>query len=274
VFLSSDDLSRYDIDKTLHELNFKTLFDKRTLAEKSKQPLDYMMKTAIPEIGKIAQEQPLFLHIHNVATHVPYQVTNKEKFNRFNNSTRIGRYLNSLEEYDMVLADLMHELQQHINLEDSVIILLGDHGQAFGKMGYKCHSSATINDEVIVPFFIHHPNLKEPTIKTSSHFSVLPTLLDLLGIDYTTQHAAVSSLANSEQRPPLLYSETIAGNAPANISIFVDDKKIMIDRTTHVHYILDNEDNVLDTLTGKELLYYQDLIYHMAKERGLLNVKY
>jgi glucan phosphoethanolaminetransferase (alkaline phosphatase superfamily) len=274
VFLSSDDLSRYAIEDTLHQLNFKTLFDKRTLAEKSKQPLDYMMQTAVPEISEIAKTQPLFLHIHNVATHVPYQVSNKEIFNRFNNSTRIGRYLNSLEEYDTVLAELMLKLHQQINLDDAIIILLGDHGQAFGKMGYKCHSNATINDEVIVPFFIHHNQLEQPAINTSSHFSVLPSLLDLLGINYHSQHAAVSSFVNPKQRPELLYSETIAGNAPANIGIFIGDEKIMIDRTTQVHYLLDQNDNIVEILSGKKLQYYQTLIYQMAKERGLLNVNY
>lgn len=270
IFLSADNTERYDFDRLLGDVGFKQIIDSRYLSTKTDAQFDYQMLAGIPKIAECAKNQSLFLHIHNIATHIPYLVVDKKRFNRHNPLSRFGRYLNALEEYDYILSLFFEELGKHINLDEILIVYMGDHGEAFGELGYKCHSNATINQEVLVPFFMQHPLLPKGNLDVSSHFSVMPTILDLLGIGYASSHAAQSSLYNASQTPDLLYSETMVGNGPANISIINGSIKIMLDRTTHVNYLFDLDDKICKRLQHKELKYYQTLEYLMAKERGLL----
>lgn len=270
IFLSADNTERYSFDRLLEEVGFNQIIDSRYLSEKTDAQLDYQMLAGIPRIVECANKNPLFLHIHNIATHIPYPVVDKKRFNRHNQFSRFGRYLNALEEYDYILSLFFAELGKSINLDETLIVYLGDHGEAFGELGYKCHSNATINQEVVVPFLMQHPLLPQSAIEVSSHFSVMPTILDLLGIEYTSLHAGRSSLQDAKQTPEFLYSETIVGNAPANFSIIKGKEKIMLDRTTHVNYSFDLDDNISKCLQTNELKYYQTLGYLMAKERGLL----
>src|SRR5207248_8937012 len=106
------------------------------------------------------------------------------------------RYLNGLEEADALLAKLASRLR------DPLLIVSADHGQSFGALGYRSHASAVTRDQLLVPLAIHHPKLPARVLEWSTHFDLLPTALDLAGVDCLAAHGQ-SVLAPRE--PPLFF---------------------------------------------------------------------
>ncbi len=232
---------------------------------------DYSFIDQVDRLNSTLGDGPFFLHIKNEQTHSPYQVVNKEKFSRHNNNTRLGRFGNALEEADSVIQRLIEELAKRRNLNNTIIVYTGDHGQSFGELGYTSHSSSTVKQQVRVPFVMSHPALPPVTLERSNHFDVLPTLMDLLGIEVDTPIFGQSLMHGADNRPLLLHSKTRKGNAPSNSCFLHHNDKTMIDLIYGYRYRLDEEDNLDRELSPKETAYYETLLYAALDNRGLID---
>jgi hypothetical protein len=98
----------------------------------------------------------------------------------------------------------------------------------------------------------------------------MPTILDLLGLEYKSRHAGSSIFKANPKPPTLLYSQTIKSNAPANLCAIIDEEKFMIDRVMGHNLKMTTDEKQVTTLSNAELDYYQTLIFRMAKIRGLI----
>jgi lipoteichoic acid synthase len=80
-----------------------------------------------------------------------------------------------------------HLLEQYKELglyEETIFVLYGDHGEAFGEHGLYQHDNVAYEEGLRVPLLIHDPQnwqggerVKAPT----NQLDVLPTVIDLLG---------------------------------------------------------------------------------------------
>jgi hypothetical protein len=98
----------------------------------------------------------------------------------------------------------------------------------------------------------------------------MPTILDLLGYEYSTEHAGSSIFNNNSHSPNLLYSQTRKANVPANLCAVIDDNKFMIDRVMGHYLKMSIDEKNVRSLSSSEQDYYQTLLFWMAEERGLL----
>jgi arylsulfatase A-like enzyme len=78
-------------------------------------------------------------------------------------------------------------LQQQGFLNNTIIIILSEHGEMFAKHGRFGRAGAvrgTLYDEVVhVPLIIHHPQLKSARIKDLTQITdVMPTIMDFVGL--------------------------------------------------------------------------------------------
>ena len=83
--------------------------------------------------------------------------------------------------------------------ERTIIIILSDHGEEFGEHGGMGHGR-TLHQEVLrVPLVISAPGLLAPTQVTApvSLLDVVPTVLDLLGLEAATGQRGISLLADA-----------------------------------------------------------------------------
>lgn len=232
---------------------------------------DYAFLDSVDAINESLGDGPFFLHLKNEQTHSPYQVVNKARFSRHEGEGREVSFCNAAEEADSVLAAFIDALGERRDLSNTLIIYTGDHGQSFGEFGYVSHSSSSVNGQVRTPLMMCHPALPAGEVARSTHFDVMPTVLDLLGVHCESSIFGRSLLHGANHRPLLLYSQTRKGNAPSNASLLDANNKIMVDLIYGYRYRLDAEDHIIEKLPPAEAGYQEALLYAALEKRGLIS---
>ena len=97
-------------------------------------------------------------------------------------------YKNSVYHSDRVLGDMLDALRARGLLENTLVIVTGDHGEELWEHGFFGHTSNFTDVQVRVPFVMLGAGFEpgqenEPT----SHLDVVPTLLEMLGADPATR---------------------------------------------------------------------------------------
>jgi arylsulfatase A-like enzyme len=133
-------------------------------------------------------EKPFFLLAWTDQTHHPYKMSKKEE--KKNNGGK-ERYLKIIKEVDKHIGKLFDFLRDKQLSNDTLVIITGDHGEAFGKLhGTSGHGFTVYDEEVKVPLILWNPRLfkqeyRLPTV--GSHVDLAPTILDLLGESIPTE---------------------------------------------------------------------------------------
>lgn len=102
----------------------------------------------------------------------------------FTSNDLVNRYLNSVRNQDFFLKSLFDQYRRLGLYDDTVFIVVGDHGQAFGEHGRYGHDNTIYDEGLRIPLLIHDPRrfasrarLEDPV----SQLDILPTVADLLG---------------------------------------------------------------------------------------------
>jgi membrane-anchored protein YejM (alkaline phosphatase superfamily) len=94
-----------------------------------------------------------------------------------------NRYINSCHHLDSQFARVFAYLEQNDLLENTVVVVTGDHGEEFMEKGRWGHNSAFHQEQVRVPLVIRLPGKGAgETDRMTSHLDIAPTLLPLLGV--------------------------------------------------------------------------------------------
>ncbi len=126
---------------------------------------------------------PFFLTILCSVTHDPYEVPDW-----FAPPARepIERYQQTISYTDKFLAVLDAELTR-LNLADNTILcIIGDHGEAFGEHGLLGHERIAFEEVLRVPWLIRAPSIIKSATRVTepvSSVDLAPTLLALLGFE-------------------------------------------------------------------------------------------
>ena len=270
AFISSADLNICETNELIQQIGFKNIIDRNNLFNINNSKGDYALLDSISSIKDIYNNSPCFIQLLTQQSHYPYEVVNKKQFNNFGQINLKSKYCNAIEETDFVLGKLFDELSNLISLDNTLIVYVGDHGESFGELGYKSHSNSTINAQIQVPFYLKHKKLKPQTIQYSTHFDIIPTIMDLLGIKYQSTHQGVSIFSDDLTLPSLYYSMIKKDNAPANVKIRLNNENIMIDRVLDYNFKIDDNDNIIKHLNKEEKVYYNTLAYRMLLSRNLI----
>ena len=106
-------------------------------------------------------------------------------------------YMALTTELDAQLGRLIEILEQRGSLENTVIMVFGDHGRYIGAHGFDAHNFGAFEEAYTVPFVAAGPGIAAAG-SSDAHVSLVdlyPTILDLAGIDASTRrlHAAASN---------------------------------------------------------------------------------
>ncbi len=134
-------------------------------------------------------------YLITVSAHTPYifssTMGNKhlDMFKNTTYSTSIKRYLSKVKELDLALEYLLKELEEKNILDDTVIVLFGDHypyGLSDKDYATLAPYDTKSNQEVDrTPFIIYNSATEgEEITKYTSPMDYTPTLLNLFGIEY------------------------------------------------------------------------------------------
>lgn len=118
-----------------------------------------------------------FLYLHLVDTHPPFGSASGA-------ATPRAAYEHAVTRVDQQLGRLYRELERRQMLDNTIMIITADHGEAFGEHGRTGHGQSVYDEEVRVPLIIHAPGrVSARTVDTPAHHAdVMPTILGLAGI--------------------------------------------------------------------------------------------
>jgi len=132
----------------------------------------------------------------------------------FRSDQDFWRYMNALHESDVAFGALVEGLRQRHLLENTLFVVYGDHGEAFGEHpGNFAHTLFIHEENVRIPLVIAAPGAMEQPVRLSRVASVIdiaPTVLDLLGLPSQPLHQG-SSLLPAESRIALFYTDYSIG---------------------------------------------------------------
>jgi arylsulfatase A-like enzyme len=115
-------------------------------------------------------------------THFPYFLTEAPRDFGVRDSM-MNRYLNALRETDRALGSLLAALEERHLLDSTLVIVVGDHGEAFGQHGHYVHGNDLYEEEVHVPLMLINGQLfhGETDSTVGGMIDIAPTIMDLLG---------------------------------------------------------------------------------------------
>jgi arylsulfatase A-like enzyme len=98
---------------------------------------------------------------------------------------RFRRYLRALWRTDALIGDLYAELERLGLAEDTLVVVTGDHGEAWGQHGFFLHARFVYEEEVRVPLVLISPRLAPLGTRSQvlgSHIDMWPTITDICGL--------------------------------------------------------------------------------------------
>lgn len=128
-------------------------------------------------------ERPLMAVLWTAQSHFPY-LTSAEPRPISETSVKFNRYLNAVAEGDRALGRLMDWLDATGRADDTLVVVLGDHGQAFGQHKTSGHAGHTWEEHLHIPLvFINRRLFAGETYDTLAGVSdVVPTIAELLNV--------------------------------------------------------------------------------------------
>lgn len=138
--------------------------------------------------------EPFMLWLTTVSSHQPYVQSSVEgdKYLNLTEDTNypmdLRRYMSKLKTLDNALGILLERLEKAEILDDTVIVLFGDHypyGLKNETINYVLDYNLDDYEAERTPFVIYNSNMESKQIdKYTSYINITPTLANLFGLDY------------------------------------------------------------------------------------------
>ncbi|MAG33965.1 MAG: hypothetical protein CL908_24050 [Deltaproteobacteria bacterium] len=122
-----------------------------------------------------------FLYLHLMDLH---EYTYDDESAKFGNAVP-DLYDNSLLRTDWVVSTIYEHLAKVGLLDETIVVVLSDHGEAFGERGYEGHARTVFPETTETPLIISLPFVLPSGVvvtERTTNLDVWPTLLDLLGL--------------------------------------------------------------------------------------------
>ncbi len=153
-------------------------------------------------------EKPFFASLLTVVTHHPYASPGSIKTISTTNEA-FDSYLSAVRYTDKFVNELFERLRDSGLLENSVLVITGDHGEAFAEHGQIMHNGVAFEEGMRVPMIIYRhdqPLPKKRITGLRQHIDIMPSVLELAEISYRGVLPGVSLLSNSEGHKEVITS--------------------------------------------------------------------
>ncbi|MCK6508362.1 sulfatase-like hydrolase/transferase [Myxococcota bacterium] len=153
-------------------------------------------------------KEPFWATYTSFVPHYPYTDYGPQYRPFKNIHSALARYYNNLYLLDQQFARFFQHLKDTHKLQRTILVITGDHGEAFGQhRGNYTHSRYSYNENFETPLIFYQPQLFRPGVsfRYTSHVDILPTLLDAMGIAYNPRLFQGESLFLSQPRRRYLF---------------------------------------------------------------------
>lgn len=175
----------------------------------------------------------------------------------------LNRYKNSVLYTDTLIANVIDTLKNKGVLENTLLVITGDHGQEMNDTGHNFwgHNSNFTSYQVQVPFIMAGPKVEElPEIQgMTSHVDIAPTLLShYLGVSNKVQdYSTGMNLFSPAVR------EWALSSSYNNFAIISDDRIFEVDATGSSQLLDGNNNSVANEKVNAHFL--QQALEHMSR---------
>lgn len=194
------------------DYNYNQGFDVYSGGEVSERRADEVTNDLLQWIEKNKKEK-FFAWAHFYDAHCPYfppeefrdrfrgqykgdfdtdKKCGKTQYNKIELSGDDVEYVKSMYEAEIAYVDsnmkqIFEALAEWGLKENTVIVITSDHGESLYEKGLFGHNLCLYDYEIKIPLIIHYPGMKrrgEREVKQVQSVSIMPTLLDMLNIDF------------------------------------------------------------------------------------------
>lgn len=152
-------------------------------------------------------DQPFCLLAYTIETHHPYATPQAPM--KFDVKDRKFRdYLNALRAADENIAWYLGELDRRGLLDDTLVVITADHGEAFGQHNQRSHNFGIYECNVHVPLVLMHSSLKNlprHITEPREQIDVAPTILQLLDVPAPAVWQGRSIFRQGDDRPAYFF---------------------------------------------------------------------
>ena len=186
-FLLSGDLSNFGSLKSFYGPNLDTFSDGLDKARHYSLSDDRGLFESFNQLAAY-DGTPSFLYLHLMFVHaLGPRLPESERYTPVGGKrspVNYGNlYDNGVVQADRNIAEIFQELERKGYLQNSVVVITGDHGESLGERGQYGHGQNLYNEEVQPPLLIYDP---EPVVYQNLEFArqvdMAPTILDRLGL--------------------------------------------------------------------------------------------
>ena len=162
---------------------------------KSAQKLSFIERKAEDVVDRATewleeQEAPWFLWIHCFDPHDPYEPP--EPFQR---QYKDRLYDGEVAYVDSSLEKLFTYVRNNGLMDETAVVITGDHGESLGEHGEMTHSYYAYNSTIWIPLIISVPGVSGGrNDQTVCHADIFPTICDVLEIDKPSVLQGISLL--------------------------------------------------------------------------------
>ena len=215
VYFMSQEGSFENSPKILENLGYEEFYPVESMDQEGFEQTNYfgyeddIMLEPSEEWLKKNRDKPFIASYLTSAPHHDYLAPSK-RYGRqeFTDNDLVNRYLNSVRYQDFFLKNLFEQYKKLGLYEDTVFVILGDHGEGFGEHGRFQHDNVIYEEGLRIPLLIHDPKrfqngatLEGPV----NQLDILPTVADLLGYKVEGGEYLGSSLLRPIRKDRTLY---------------------------------------------------------------------
>jgi len=153
--------------------------------------------------------KPFFAWVHLYDPHTPYAAP--EPFRSRFPASLAGAYDAEIAFTDFQVGRLLDALDAQGRLAETLVVVLGDHGEMLGEHGEPTHGFFIYDAVTRIPLIMSGPGVRGREIRDQVRIvDVMPTLLDLLGVPAPqgVQGTSLKPLARGERLGLLAHSES------------------------------------------------------------------
>lgn len=205
----SQGFSHYDDD-------FPLGADQRLDLAKVQRPADKVVDAALKWLQEDQSRKPFFAWVHLYDAHTPYEPPEPFR-SRFDSGGLSSLYDGEISFADSQLGRLLDWLDTQGLRENTVVVVVGDHGEGLGSHGEDEHGYYIYDYAVHVPLIVRLPGTSSLRVPAQVRtVDIFPTLLEFVTGAKVTDIQGESLLGlmdgEKEQSPRYAYSESMAIN--------------------------------------------------------------
>jgi len=146
---------------------------------------DIMLNSSRAWLEENANSPTLVMYL-GVTPHDNYLPIYRYGRKKFSSRVMLDRYLNNVYYDDFWVKNIVEQYKRLGLYEDTIFIVYGDHGEAFGEHGVYHHDGAIWEEGLRIPLIIHDPGRfdgGERIPGPAHHLDLAPTIVDMLGYE-------------------------------------------------------------------------------------------